>query len=255
MSDIILHHYAGSPFSEKVRLLLGYKKQAYKAVDIPVIMPKPDFIPLTGGYRKTPAMQLGADIFCDTAIMCRVIDRMFPENSIYPQQHEAMLAAAAHWTDTFFFKISVAKVFQPKVLANHPLFSDSAAAAAFTADRAQLNKGAISEPIETSQAEAYWLSHMTRLDQQLQHSTFLFGDKPTIADFSTYHCLWFAYSNDVLRNDFTAFQQVLRWYQDMTAFGHGDISNISGTDALEIAKNCEPLAEEKLTSTSRKSVV
>ena len=25
MSDLILHHYAGSPFSEKVRLILGFK--------------------------------------------------------------------------------------------------------------------------------------------------------------------------------------------------------------------------------------
>ena len=59
MTDIILHHYPTSPFSEKVRLVLGYKKLAWKSVIIPSIMPKPDVIALTGGYRKTPFLQIG----------------------------------------------------------------------------------------------------------------------------------------------------------------------------------------------------
>ena len=64
-------------------------------VEIPVIMPKPDLMALTGGYRKTPVLQIGADIYCDTSIICRVIDRLFPENSIYSDSQEATLAAAA----------------------------------------------------------------------------------------------------------------------------------------------------------------
>ena len=58
VSDIILHHYPSSPFSEKIRLVLGYKKLAWKSVIIPSIMPKPDVLALTGGYRKTPFMQV-----------------------------------------------------------------------------------------------------------------------------------------------------------------------------------------------------
>ncbi len=102
MSDIILHHYPQSPFSEKIRLLLGYKKRSYQAVTIPIIMPKPDLMPLTGGYRKTPVMQMGADIYCDTAIICKVIDRLCPDDTIYPAGSQATATAAAHWTDTFF---------------------------------------------------------------------------------------------------------------------------------------------------------
>ena len=49
--DLILHHYAGSPFSEKVRLVLGYKGLSWKSVSVPVILPKPDVVALTGGYR------------------------------------------------------------------------------------------------------------------------------------------------------------------------------------------------------------
>ena len=56
MPDLILHHYPSSPFSEKIRLALGYKKLAWKSVTIPPIMPKPDVLALTGGYRKTPIL-------------------------------------------------------------------------------------------------------------------------------------------------------------------------------------------------------
>src|SRR5271165_1090127 len=62
MTDIILHHYETSPYSEKVRLGLGLKGLAWASVEIPVIMPKPDLTALTGGYRKTPVLQIGADI-------------------------------------------------------------------------------------------------------------------------------------------------------------------------------------------------
>ena len=66
MTEVILHHYPMSPYAEKVRKALGIKRLAWRSVTIPVIMPKPDLMPLTGGYRKTPVMQIGADIYCDT---------------------------------------------------------------------------------------------------------------------------------------------------------------------------------------------
>ena len=84
MTELILHHYARSPFSEKVRLVLGMKRLHWKSVDVPVMMPKPDVVALTGGYRRTPFMQIGADIYCDTALMCRVIDRLQPEPALQP---------------------------------------------------------------------------------------------------------------------------------------------------------------------------
>ena len=57
MSDIILHHFASSPFAEKARIALAIKKATWKSVDIPNMMPKPDLMPLTGGYRKTPVLR------------------------------------------------------------------------------------------------------------------------------------------------------------------------------------------------------
>ena len=89
MPDIILHQYATSPFSEEVRLVLGAKGLSWCAVEIPPIMPKPDVTALTGGYRRTPVMQIGADIYCDTALICAVLDRMTPNPPLYPAAHAA----------------------------------------------------------------------------------------------------------------------------------------------------------------------
>ena len=72
--SIILHEYPTSPYAEKIRLALRLKNLAYSRVEIPVIMPRPDLMPLTGGYRRTPVLQIGADIFCDTAIILRELE-------------------------------------------------------------------------------------------------------------------------------------------------------------------------------------
>ena len=71
MTDIILHHYDTSPYSEKVRTGLGLKGLAWASVELPVIMPKPNLTALTGGYRKTPVLQIGADIYCDSQLIMR----------------------------------------------------------------------------------------------------------------------------------------------------------------------------------------
>lgn len=240
MSELILHQYAESTFSEKVRALLGYKNAAYKQVDTSIIMPRPDLMPLTGGYRRIPVMQIGADVYCDTAIMCRVIDDMFPENTIYPEESRTTAEAFARWTDTFFFQVAVGVAFQPSALGNEPLFKDEAAAAAFMADRAQLTEGATQIGMEFEVAEAHFISHLSNLDQQLADSAFLFGSSPCIADFSTYHLVWFVKQREVLRHYFEPFENLDAWYKRIESFGHGDVETIGGDEALSIAANAQP---------------
>ena len=59
MTEIILHHFAGSPYAHKARVAMGIKSLAWRSVEIPNVMPKPDLTALTGGYRNTPVMQIG----------------------------------------------------------------------------------------------------------------------------------------------------------------------------------------------------
>src|SRR4051794_28171567 len=102
MTDIILHHYETSPNSEKVRLGLGLKGLAWRSVEIPVIMPKPDLTALTGGYRKTPVLQIGADIYCDSQLIMRELERRHPIPSFYPAGHGAA-DALAWWAEKTTF--------------------------------------------------------------------------------------------------------------------------------------------------------
>lgn len=243
MPDVILHHYPESTFSEKIRSLLGYKQASYQAVTIPIIQPKPDLMALTGGYRKTPVLQVGADIYCDSALMARVIDRLYPDNSIFPVAYEAVAGALAHWTDTVLFKCAVAMAFQPRALSSQSLFSDPAAAAAFMADRAEFSRGSTELNMDLSIAQPYFLMHLKRLDQQLASHPYLLGDTPTIVDFSTYHCCWFVYNVESIRDTFTPFPQVLAWMARMRAFGQGQLTPISGAEALAVAAATTPVTE------------
>ena len=85
MSEIILHHYPQSPVAEKVRIALGVKKLPWRSVIIPRIPPKPDVIILTGGYRRTPIMQIGADVYCDSMCILRALERITPEPTFFPE--------------------------------------------------------------------------------------------------------------------------------------------------------------------------
>ena len=105
MTDIILHHYDTSPYSEKVRLGLGLKGLAWASVELPVIMPKPNLTALTGGYRKTPVLQIGADIYCDSQLIMRELERRYPTPSFYPAGHGAA-DALAWWAEKTTFSPS-----------------------------------------------------------------------------------------------------------------------------------------------------
>ena len=70
---MILHHYPMSPFSEKIRLMCGYLNLEWQSVVSPESPPRPIVEPLAGGYRRIPVAQEGADIFCDTRLICAEI--------------------------------------------------------------------------------------------------------------------------------------------------------------------------------------
>jgi glutathione S-transferase len=82
--DLILHHFDASPFAEKIRLVFGFKGLAWRSVQIPMVMPKPDLTALTGGYRKTPVLQIGADIYCDTRRIALALARRFGQPPQFP---------------------------------------------------------------------------------------------------------------------------------------------------------------------------
>jgi glutathione S-transferase len=241
MSDIILHHYPTSPFSEKIRLVLGYKQLAWKSVIIPSIMPKPDVVALTGGYRKTPFMQIGADIYCDSALICDVLEHRQPTPTLYPQAHKGLARVVAQWADSTLFWAAMAYNLQPKGAATMFAGAPPEVAKAFGADRAAMTTGMTR--LRAPDATAAYKSYLRRLANMVDGQDFLMGSAPCVADFSAYHPLWFSRKRvPVMADILEATPGVLAWMDRMAALGHGNSEKFSAAEAIALAAQSTPLA-------------
>ena len=241
MSDLILHHYSTSPFSEKIRLILGYKQLAWTSVSIPQIMPKPDVQALTGGYRKTPFLQIGADIYCDTALICDVLEHRAPTPSLFPAGQQGVARTVAQWADSTLFWAAMAYNLSPQGAA--ALFANAPpeAAKAFAADRGAMSVGMTR--LRPGDATAAYKSYLRRLANMLDEHPFLLGAAPTVADFSAYHPLWFSrVRNAAMAGILDATPGVLAWMDRMAAIGHGTPEKMSSADAVALAAASTPAA-------------
>jgi glutathione S-transferase len=234
MTDLILHHYPSSPFSEKVRLVLGYKQLDWKSVIIPSISPKPDVVALTGGYRKTPFLQIGSDIYCDSALICDVLEHVQPTPTLYPEQDKGLSRIVAQWADTTLFWAAMAYNLQPKGAAS--LFANvpPEAAKAFAADRAAMSTGM--NRLRPADATAAYKSYLRRLANMLEGQDFLMGSAPCIADFAAYHPLWFTVKCvPVMADILNATPAVQTWMGRMAALGYGQMEKYSATESIAAA--------------------
>jgi glutathione S-transferase len=240
MSELILHHYPMSLFAEKARLMMGFKGLSWRSVIIPSIMPKPDLMPLTGGYRKTPVLQVGADIYCDTALIARRLEQEKASPTFYPEGQEFTSASLAAWADSVLFLNSVSLVFQPASMAARFAKVPPEAVKAFVADRATLFNGGTANRVPLEVAQHQWPTLTARLETQLERNgDFLLG-APSIADFSVAHTLWFLKQTPVTSPLVDAYPAVLSWYERVIAFGHGAPSELASADAVEIARAATP---------------
>src|SRR5258707_12129727 len=107
MPETILHHYQLSPYSEKIRLALGLKGLSWRSVEIPVWTPRPKLTPMTGGYRRTPILQIGAEFYCDTLLILHVIEEFGGSNKLYPAGQEGMVKAFCWWIEKSSFMNAV----------------------------------------------------------------------------------------------------------------------------------------------------
>jgi glutathione S-transferase len=234
----ILHHYASSPFSEKVRVLFGYKRLPWRSVIIPAVMPKPDVLALTGGYRKTPILQLGSDIYCDTRLICEVIEQLAPEPSIYPKGLEANAGFIAQWADQTLFYSALPYAFQGEALVKLAGMLKEDEAAKFLEDRLNMGKEARYKPPPAHVAFSHMPVYFQQLEAQLQGRTFLLGDAPCIADFAVYHPMWFIAHGSAA--PIAPYLNLRAWMDRMAAFGHGTFTELTSTDAIAECKSSKP---------------
>lgn len=237
MSDLILHHYDGSPYAHKVRVIFGLKTLAWQSVEIPMIMPKPDLMPLTGGYRRTPVLQVGADVYHDTQLIAAELERRRPDPTLYPEGGEGLAHALTCWADQNLFGAGTGAVFAHIADKMPP---------AFFKDRSAM-RGQEPPPPEKIMAAA------PRLVAELNRSLaliegwlgdgrrFLLGDKAGLADFSICHPIW------MLRRTgrknaaiLEPFPNIAGWLDRLDDIGTGDRSDLDSKAALDIARAAEP---------------
>jgi glutathione S-transferase len=234
--ELILHHYWTSPFTEKVRLALGLKGVAWRSVEQPTIMPKPELIPLTGGYRKIPVMQIGSDVYCDSQCILREIERRHPSPSLYPDGAQATHWGLAFWSDRVLFQAAVAVIFGQ--------MADSVPKE-FIEDRSKLS----GRPFDTEQMKAavplmkeQLRAQLDWIDAQLADGRrFLLGGTAGLADFTTYHSIWFLQSfyppaGELLEPH----AGVCGWAERVKSIGYGKHTPMERGEALAIAKSAQP---------------
>jgi glutathione S-transferase len=235
MHTIILHHYPASPYCEKARLMLGFKALAWQSVIIPRVMPKPDLMPLTGGYRKAPVLQIGRDVICDTRLMARLLDRLYPEKSLAPAAHKANVAAWAQLEQTLFFA-AVATNFQPEGLKVMAQAMGAAGLEEFGKDRAALFAGGSARRPNVEFGKLHLLPLLHALDVQLAHQPFVLGETPTLVDFMAYHPAWFVRANPGVAATLDPLKNLLAWMARIKAVGHGQKIALEADAALVAAR-------------------
>jgi glutathione S-transferase len=231
-NEIIFHQYDISPFSEKVRVIFGVKGLAWNSVIQPVIMPKPELLPLTGGYRKIPVMQIGADVFCDTQIILRELERRYPTPSIFPVKN-GLAYGLGFWSDRLFFMPSVGVVFGE---IGH-MVPD-----AFKQDRAKMSGSTFST--EAMQAAApfakdQWRAHADFVAETLEDGRdFMGGPRPGAGDIHAYMNFWWlkAAVPHVAEQLLKEFPKITTWTTRVAAIGHGTPAPMEPKEALAIAK-------------------
>jgi glutathione S-transferase len=222
-----------SPYAEKIRCILGFKRLAWKSVLIPVVMPKPDLLALTGGYRKTPVLQIGADVFCDSDLIARVLDTIQPNPSLFPAGSEGLSYALGAWQQQLF-QLGIEMVG----------LAGAAMPDGFLADRTRMFEGGldVDRMVRELPAKRDQLRAKLDLVERMlgDGRPFVLGAQTSLADFSLYHPIFALRSVPALEPALRPFARLAAWADRVAGFGHGSPEEITAVTAVEIAHAATP---------------
>ncbi|MGI9592195.1 MAG: glutathione S-transferase family protein [Myxococcota bacterium] len=234
MSELILHHYELSPYAEKIRLALGLKGLPWRSVQTPMVMPKPDHLELTGGYRRVPVLQHGADVYCDTHLITRVLDRLQPDPPLAPPGLETLEHAVSRWAETTFMMVILS------FFGIGGIFPEE-----FVEDRRKtmvppdmnLDAAPMILPAKLLQIR----SNLERLESLLADGrAYLLGAEPSAADLSAYHPAMVMGLHERTSALLAPFAGVREWMERVRAIGHGKPSPLESSEAVAIARDATP---------------
>lgn len=233
MSEIIFHHYALSPFSEKIRRILALKGLPWRSVDQPIMMPKPELVALTGGYRRIPVLQIGADVYCDTALIARCLEARYPSPDMLPAAQTGLIGMIEDWADHRLFFQCVPPVIKSIFEQLPPGFLD---------DRAAMSPALTKEGLFKAAPQAWVQAQLSldRLERQLTGTTFLLGEHFTLADAACYNPVWFLQNDAALFAEVQARPALLAWFKRIEAVPDAAVQELSAAEALAVARDSKP---------------
>jgi len=240
--SIILHHYAASPFAEKVRLALRLRNLGWASVEAPSVPPKPDLFALTGGYRRIPVMQIGADVYCDTRLILDTLEKRFTLQPLGLPGHLGTGHMVSIWADRVWFPVSAAIIFAE--IGEH-------LPEAFRADRAEafgrgFDIAAMKAAAPTMREQ--WIAQMSwieaRLDGARRSGTgdFMVGSKPGLIDVHCAYNIWFVkqHLTEFLNSVFSDHPLTAAWYDRLQEFEGTEPEAIDAETAIAIARDTAP---------------
>lgn len=233
--DIFLHHYHGSNYAEKARLMLGLKGLPWRSVTIPDIMPKPDLVPLTSGYSKTPVLQIGSDIYCDTRRIADELEERYPKPSLFPYGR-GITDVLQYWAD-YDLTLSGGRYTIGQAWEKWPpeFHADRAAMWKVPVDLDRMRRSAVRYRQQLV-AQIDWLSQMLS-----DGRPYLQGHEPSVADIAAYHILWFLdFGGESCTDVLIGAQAVNNWMARVRKIGHGTPIETTSAEALDAAKATSP---------------
>lgn len=241
MSGPILHAYDASPFSQRALRMLAIKNLDWRWVETPMMPPKDDLLTLTGGYRGTPVLQFGSDVYIDSQLIALELERRYPLPSLFPARNTGMDIAMVKWSDAFFrcgLKIVLA------------LQADSWPEA-FRKDRESLFPN-----IDFSQAKsglddarAQYRAHAFLLEQQLADGrAYLGGEAPGLSDALAHPVVWLmrVALPEVAAQMFSELPRLTQWERRVAEHGKDRRTRIEAGAALAEALQSEPEPREEI---------
>src|SRR5262245_43737034 len=238
MCKLILHHYGFSNYSEKIRVMMGYKSLDWSSVIVPPVLPKPDLLPLTGGYRRTPVLQIGADVYCDTRLILRELDRRHPEPPLCPEGVMGMANAVAAWAEGPLFRAVMLYTWGTNHdLMPSELFQDRARMWGLPTPSVASVEHAAARNAPLVRAQLPYIEDMLRDGRR-----WLCGDRFSVADLAVFHAIWFLTDRSPrLAHELDRFGSLKAWMGRVRDMRHGRPRAMSAGEALDIAKSSEPV--------------
>jgi len=232
MTDLILHSYDESPFTQRVLRMLGIKNLTWRWVRTPMMPPKDDLVALTGGYRGTPVLQVGADVYIDSQRIARELEHRHPTPSLFTDGNAGLAYAAVKWADAFF-----------RAGLNLAIGTTGAAwPEPFRKDRQGVFPDIDFTRVDVDHARSQLLAHAGFIEQQLADGrAYLTGSAPGLLDVHAWTVPWFTRASVPGVNELLAcFERLPRWEARVAALGEGDRVPCTVDEAFEVARRATP---------------